>query len=235
MTDPDREPDPSMVDGDDDRSEVLNTPEQAAESARVEDIFTARREARESFKVATEYESKRLAQRADPNMRAMSESEVEELTARNIARHVLAYIEEVMYYLETMSAGGYYWGEVELGTVDPREKLDVNPGDVEFRGFCGDGGPVEFIGLKDYVAAGGELSVTYRSYEDGGKHGLGDFPEKKTVTFAVPADISRRAWQATNSFVESGMGLELEQKSSEVVNASLLSDGTTLNTNGTGK
>lgn len=235
MAGPSRERDPSMVDGDGERDEVLQTPEQRAESARVEDIFTARREARESFKVATEYETKRLSHRADPNMQAVSEAEVEQLTARNISRHVLAYVEEVMYYLETMSAGEFYWREVDLGSVDPQDTIDVERGDAAFQGFVGDGGTVEFTGLKDYVASGGEVSVRYWSYDDGGKHGLGDFPEKKTVTIAVPAEISRRAWQATNSFVESGMGLELEQKSSEVVNASLLSDGSTLNTNGTEK
>ncbi len=205
--------------------ESIDTPEELKERQRLNDIHSARREARQSFKEQTDIHLNRLLELAQTGRSPVTKSQADELAARNVYRNVATYVEELSYHLQTTEVGSHYWGEVSLGGFRPELPPGCEP--------VGSGpGRVTVTGLSEFIGLGDDLQFTYRTYEDGGKFGNRDFPEEKTVSVAVPTTISQTAFRATNHFVEELLGLELTQENNSIVNFSLNPDGSQLNTGG---
>lgn len=197
--------------------ETIDTPEELKERQRIKDIMTARREARQAFKEETKAHIMRLESKADPSSRTITPAEADELAARNVFRHVSAYIEELVYHFQTTDPGKHYWKDATLGEFTPNS-LNITPdhdGPVP-PSYGHNPEPIVVEGIAQYLALGETVvqEVKLRT---------GEFGQREThrVETAMPTSISRSAFRATNLFVEELLGLELDRDKTTVYNISL--------------
>jgi hypothetical protein len=176
---------------------AIETPKEYRQTQRTDTILEARKDARNAFSEAV----------------AMKRQYGSAMAALYVHRSVTSYVEELSFHMEKTKTGQPYWTQRQLGTIviPPVEAEHEYPrGSSKDNTETKEWEPIQVIGIRDYLGLPEEITRQHTFTVFRGFNGYEDVT--KTATTAVPIDISRAAYRATNHFAESvGIGLDIEE------------------------